>query len=970
MVLAGPGTGKTQILAFRIAEILATTDSGPSNILALTFTESGVAAMRERLVSLIGPTAYGVGIYTFHSYANRVINESGAEFYKSHSLDQIDDITQLQLIMDLVDNQESELLRPPRSPHFFVRSIMTALRHLKSEGVTPVHLADLCKESIQALQDDPDSISKAGKSKGNMKQSVLDKIAQFQRTLALSNLYESYETELTTRGLYDYEDMILFVLNSLRANPELKARYQEQFHYILVDEYQDTNNAQNQLVRLLGDYFENPNIFVVGDDKQSIYRFQGASTANLLDFKDWYPAAQFISLKENYRSGQPILNTADALIAHNTEQLTNVIEGIEATLHAQTESASLTFTPYESPDREALALVGQIKKLIDAGTDGSDIAIIYRQNSEADLYADLLTRQGIHFTLEAGNDVLKDRDVIHILHLLHLAQNPHDDSALFHYLHANYSGLPTADLVTMGRWCKQSRCSWWQTLEGDKPEIITDDTWEILKNLYAKIQDWYRHQTNHALGDTVEHVLLDSGFLPYILQQPDHIQRLHRIRVFFDDVKTLVENTFDARLTDLFNRVEIRKRYALPLVARPVVEGSESAVRLMTAHKSKGLEFQTVFIPNVTDERWGASRHANEIKLPDGIVSHHHTTEEQDLEEERRLFYVALTRAKQNVYISMAENSADGKRMLPSQFITEITDHLTTMPPQDVLPLVSFFSPVDTKFVTEESQEYLRRLVAEQSITPTGLNTYLQCPMEYMYRNVYAIPGVRDPDQAYGTAMHCALELWGNWSKTGKQEVSLSSILSVFGEALAKEGLAERDLNRYQKLGAEVLSAYYEKFADSWIPPLAVEYSFSPHHVLLGNKTPITGKLDKIQPIPGSKLVRVIDYKTGKVRSRNDIEGKTASSDGDYKRQLVFYAVLAEADPFFPFKVGETCIAFLDDDKKFACEVFEITQQEKEEVRQLIHHVYAEITQLHFEHTPHRRQYGKGESLCDLFRQN
>jgi DNA helicase-2/ATP-dependent DNA helicase PcrA len=968
MVLAGPGTGKTQVLAFRIAEILQRSDVAPRNILALTFTESGVAAMRERLVSLIGVAGYGVGIYTFHSFANRVINDSGAEFYKSHTLDPIDDIAQLKLIMTLIDASGDERIRPVRAPYFYVKPIMSTIKNLKNEGVTPEKLKLLCQDEMTRLEDSTESVSKSGKSKGNLKQSVKDTIEKLDRTIALSEIYSRYEAEMTERGLYDYEDMILFVLKSFHANSDLKAKYQEQFQYILVDEYQDTNSAQNTLVKMLSEYFDNPNLFVVGDDKQSIYRFQGASMANLLNFRDWYPAAQFISLKQNYRSGQIILNRADELIRQNKEQLAFVLPDVHTELTAQDPLGEVNFTDHHSPDHEALDILERIKTLLEQGITASHIAIIYRENSESELFTDLLTRQSIAFHLESGADVLKDSDTRQLLNLLELAYNPTNEMALFRYLHASYSGIDTSDLLAIGRLRRETRTNWVSLLESENPESSIKN-WDQVSVIWSRIKEWHRYLSNHNLGDTVEHIFIDSGLLTSIMLQPNQIERLHRLRCFFEEVKHITNSIPFATLDDLFDRVAIRLTYNLPLVCPPLIEKSDNAIRLMTAHKSKGLEFEYVFIPHFHDGLWSNNQKHDLINLPPGIVPHHKVTEIETLEEERRLFYVALTRAKRAVFISSSEVDAGHKKILPAQFLSELNNVSILKPSNEVLPLQHFFSPVDALFITSASQAYLKQVVTEQSITPTGLNTFLVCPQEYLYKDVYCIPGVREVFQSYGTAVHKAMELWGNWSKDGRM-VSLTDIVGIFREALIKEGLTEDEVKRYEKLGIEVLSGYYETKANDWIAPLATEYSFSPHNVLLDGEIPITGKFDKVEPIKRSKLVRVVDYKTGRAKSRNEIEGKTASADADYKRQLVFYAVLAEADPFFPYTIGEAALTFLDDHKRYTTEVFEISKQEKEELKELIRAVRSEMLLLHFDHTPHKNQFGKGESLCDLLREN
>lgn len=972
IVLAGPGTGKTQVIAFRIAEILQKTDVSPRNILALTFTESGVTAMRQRLVSLMGVSAYAVGIYTFHGFANRVINDAGAEFYKTHSLDPIDEVTQLRLVMQLIDKQNNPLLRPFRAPHWYVKPVVHAIKSLKNEGVSPDLLRELCQETIAELESNEDSIVKSGKTKGELKQTVKDKIKHFQRTLVLADIFEQYEIELAERGFYDYEDMILFVVQSFRDNPGLKAKYQEQFQYILVDEYQDTNNAQNTLIRVLSDYFPNPNLFVVGDDKQSIYRFQGASMANLLRFREWYSEAKIISLRQNYRSGQVILDNAHSLIGYNEEQLSKVLPEIETELTGQSPNSAVTFLPFATFDNEALGVVHKIKHLLDAGTPASEIAIIYRENREADAFTDLLTRQGIAFHLESGSNVLNDPEVRQLINLLELANEPDNEIALFKYLHAPYSGADTTDLIVLGRYRKKNKTSWPQLLESETPpETETPlKNWAQLKVIKSKTEEWHRHQTQHNLGDTAEHIFLTSGLLEYVMSQKDHLQRLHRVRCFFEEIKCIMTATPYATLKDLFEVLDIRQTYNLALTCLPLIERSDNAIRLMTAHRSKGLEFEYVFIPHFYDGLWCNSRKHDSIKLPESIVLHHHTSDEQNTEEDRRLFYVALTRAKKEVFISASDMDSANKKLIPCQFLEELNNvEVATSKEEGLMSVTEFFTPAKTHFIEETSRAYLIETVTKQAITPTGLNTYLACPQEYLYKSVYCIPGVREPYQAYGTAIHKALELWGDWSTGTRDSYSVADILSVFDETLIKEGLTKNEVENFRQLGHSVLTTYYERYKDSWVPPLLAEYNFSAHNVMLDGKIPITGTLDKVEPIKGSNFVRVIDFKTGRVRSRNEIEGKTAAGDLDYKRQLIFYTILAESDPAFTFKVGETCIAFIDDDLKFTVETFEITREEKEEVKQLIRSVYNEITQLHFDHTTHKKRYSSDSSersLCEV----
>lgn len=964
MVLAGPGTGKTQVLALRIAEILTQTDTNPRSILALTFTESGVTAMRERLVSLIGPTAYAVAIYTFHGFANRVINESGAEFYKSHNLEQIDDIRQFKTVASLLDSGSFQELRPTRSPYFFVSSILRTIKNLKNEAITPDILRHKTLEAINNLESDPESLAKTGKSKGQLKQTVVTKINQLKKTLELADIYDGYESLLVQSGRYDYEDMILFVLGKFRTNGELLAQYQERFLYLLVDEYQDTNNAQNELIRILTRDVESPNLFVVGDDKQSIYRFQGASTANILNFREWYPESRVVVLRQNYRSGQPILDTADSLIRNNQGQLTNVIPDLDAKLQAQTDSADLLCTVYTSPDQEILGLTADIAKRIESGVKPGEIAVIYRENREAHAIAELMAKRSLPYVLEAGTDVLSDPDVGQLITVLKLAHDPDDSQAFFRYLHTPYSGVTTTDLLLFSRWFKDQTDSIFKALSNPKPEQL-DVTWDDFLAARQKVEDWYSYIGHHSVSDSVEYILNQSGLLSHIITSNNHLDRLNRIRCFFDDVKRLSIDEPDATLVQLFERIRIRQNYRLPLVAAPLIDTAEGAVRLMTAHKSKGLEFECVYIPNLIEGLWSNSRARQDISIPEGLITQTKVSGQEELEEDRRLLYVALTRAKSTLRLSYSEYSTESKKLIASQFLSELGPSVHTQSATTILSPVQFFTPISEKFQTDNDRIKVLEIVKQQPISPTSLNSYLTCPAEYLYKHIYRVPGVREPDQAYGTAIHRALEEWGKWRKN-KQPYNLNDSLKVFETSLHDQGLVARERDEFTKLGHTVLTQFFESRASELPAPLAVEYSFGPHQVLVQNRVPITGKLDVIEPIAGSTKVKVVDYKTGKVRSRNDIEGLTASSDGDYKRQLIFYTLLAESDPSFPYSVGEVELRFVDDDLKFTSEVFTISDAERADLKQLIISIYDEIIALHFDHTPHKKRFNHQSSLCDI----
>ena len=308
MVIAGPGTGKTQILAMRIANILKSTQVNPSNILALTFTNSGVYQMKKRLLEIIGIESYKIHIHTFHSFSNEIIKSYPEIFANINEINQLTDLEQAQIVRKIIDSSNLKILKPLKAPYLYAKSIIKSIGELKQEGISPNNFDQVISKEVKSLKNNSDHVHEKGVSKGKVKVKYIEEKHRLNKNCELAKIYTKYQKELETSSKYDYADMILFVLNAFKDNGELLSIYQEKFQYILVDEFQDTNSAQNEIIKVLLSFHNRPNIFVVGDDEQSIFRFQGASLENILFFSNTYPDTEIIILKNNYRIVQKILD--------------------------------------------------------------------------------------------------------------------------------------------------------------------------------------------------------------------------------------------------------------------------------------------------------------------------------------------------------------------------------------------------------------------------------------------------------------------------------------------------------------------------------------------------------------------------------------------------------------------------------------------------------------------------------------
>ncbi len=981
MVVAGPGTGKTQILTLRIATILRQTQMNPRNILALTFTDSAAQNMRKRLLSIIGSAAYGVGIYTFHGFANMIISEFPYKFQFAKDLEQLDEIERLEIMEKLFDKLALTELRPARAPYHYVSEAISRISDLKREYVTPDQLRLIAETEKNRLNEDPASFHEKGAYKGKMRAAVTEELKQLERCLELARLYDAYQQELQDHGLYDYDDMIVFVVQALENDPDLKAYYQERFQYVLVDEYQDTNNSQNRLIELVTDFFTSPNLFVVGDDKQSIFRFQGASMANLLRFHQRYPDMKVIGLKQNYRSHQPILDGSYRVISNSLERITKHLPGVDDQLSAhrsaQAEHPPLNRGVFSTPDLEAYWIASKIQSLLKEGVAAEEIAIIYKENREAEPFADILGRLNITYSLERGSNVLADNDIRRLITILRAVASPTDSRSVFEYLHYDFTGVNGVDILKLMAYRSKTHQSILDVLEKlpcgcpvhqyvgtDEQPVMEFLDCQKLTDSYQQLGEWRIKSANLSMPELVEAILTQSGLLKQITENPTRIERLHRLRRFFDEIKRLSNKITGLSLDQLLEHIDLLISNNIQLVPEPLDSSDKAgAIRLMTAHKAKGLEFSHVFLPNLVDKHWGNASRRTLIKLPAQILgtasqSNQEKNEEKN-EDDRRLFYVALTRAKECAYLTYSRTK-NGKELLPSQFLTElgdqdVTDIDTTATEQEAgAHLLVLFAPIVESTFTDQEAAYLRQLISEQPITPTGLNNYLRCPKGYLYKNLLRVPTAKTAQQGYGTAIHAAMQSFFLQHRASKHVPTVDDLLAAFEASLKKEILSEVEYADFWRIGKQVLTAYYEKHLRAVVPTVAVEYNFQSHHVVLPSPKGdiyLTGILDKLELIDGpTNAVRVIDYKTGRARSRNEIEGKTARQDEDYKRQLIFYQLLGNLDKQFPFKIVETGLAFVDDDGRFPIEKFTISKEEVNDLKELIKQVYIQMLNLEFPH--------------------
>ncbi len=964
MVVAGPGTGKTQILTLRVANILRETDAAADSILALTFTEAGVATMRKRLVSIIGQDGYKVAIHTFHGFCNEVIKHYPDEFERIIGSEPITDIEQVSLLRDVIKETDLTHLKPFSNNYYFLAPVRGKISELKREGIPVTRLRKELAKRKAEVENGDDLYHTKGAHKDKIKAVYIDELKRISRSEELAEIYERYEEELRARRLYDYEDMILEVMHALDSNEKLLQRLQEMYQYILADEHQDANGAQNKILELLSNFHAEPNLFIVGDEKQAIFRFQGASLENFNYFGKLYPSAKLITLENNYRSGQNILSGAHSLMDGNT------LHNAPLKACGDVNISSIEQREFVSEESELLFIAHDIKEKIEEGVNPSEIAVLYRNNADAAAISNVLERETVPHRVESNQNVLADPDMRKLLITLYAVAEFGSSTRLVKAMHLPFLGLTPSSTYRMLRYSRRERVSIFEILTNKKMQkAALVDTKEV-SGFLNKIETLAERARKESVPTFFVRLVRESGFLTYILNSKRSGELLEKLRGLTRLVEELSAKDADYTLSALVEHLQLLEDYNIPVQKDTVASVPQSSVRLMTAHKSKGLEFDYVYIAHVRDKHWGNKRDSDIFKLPELGASG------GDNDDERRLFYVALTRARFGVSISFARTNKDSGVQMPSIFLEEIDDKLVeqkdTRKFEEGINTDDIFKIADGGDSRIHDKEFLNDLFKDFGLSVTALNNYLSCPWQYFYRNLVRIPEGPSKHLIFGNAVHSALQYYFEH----KQHQSQNLILREFERVLAKQPLTTSEHKESLARGKEAIIGWLENYSGKLNLKTVNELILNVH---LGG-TLLRGKLDKLELGEGETAI-VVDYKTGTPKSRNWVLGNTKSSSGDYYRQLVFYKLILNLHNenvkkngngrVYDMVAGEIDFIQPDARGKLHKESFIIPNEDVAELGEVIENVSREILDLSFWNTRcdnHKQGKCKYCELRDLMR--
>jgi DNA helicase-2/ATP-dependent DNA helicase PcrA len=979
MVIAGPGTGKTQILAARIGKILLETDVLPHNILCLTYTEAGVIAMRRRLVQFIGADAYRVNLFTFHAFCNDVIQDNLSLFDK-HSLYPISDLQRIQLMKELIDSfPKNHLLKRYRGDVYCeINSLVNLFSSMKNEGWTPAFINTKIDQYIAELPTRDEYFYKSTTStyrKGDLKTSKLEtEKNKMERLRSAVNEFDNYQQLMNKNNLYDFDDMINWVIKVFEENKNVLANYQEKFQYILVDEYQDTSGTQNRIIELLISYWSSPNIFVVGDDDQSIFRFQGANVENMENFAQGYTDLLKVVLTHNYRSTQSILDISKSLIDNNEERLINKFKGLSKDLvSSNIKIKHVAHEPlvreYVSIKEEMVDITLQVSSLVEQGVAPNRIAVIYKENKYGEELLKYFRLKNIPVYSKRSVNILENAFAKKLIQLMRYLAAEHEmpytgDSLLFEILHFDFYGIPPMEVARLTIEVNQKKHSEQYSIrrllyERAKqfPKTLFDKGMEAnLKNTSAILEKLVADVSNVPLQTLFENIIVSGGVLKYIMQSNDKIELIRILTALFDFIK---EETSRNPLLTVGGLMEIidlmdQERIPLPLVQ---VSGNENGVNLLTAHGAKGLEFEYVFFAGANAHFWEKKKVPyNGFAFPDTMFSSLPSCSPE--EELRRLFYVALTRAEQHLFISYFNYRADGKEAEPSMFIQEILQEHTLelqrifVPQEQALEFELLHFVVQKPEIEKFEEDYITMLLDRFVMNVSALNNYLRCPLEFYFKTLIRIPSGKSETMEFGSAIHFAIQrLFEKMQLHLDKLFNREELVSDFKWFMNRhrENFTAEGFKRRIEYGEDILNSYYDQYAGSWNKIIAVERNIQ----VVYDGIPVKGKIDKLEF--NNKEVNVVDYKTGDATSKWTKEKLWRPNDnlpdgGDYWRQAVFYKILVDNYESKKWKTVSTTFDFIEPDKnkQYHIEKVIIQPGDIETVAQQIKTVWNKIQERDF----------------------
>lgn len=886
LIIAGAGTGKTTVVTERIKYLIFSKKAKASEILALTFTEKAAREMEER-VDVSMPYGYTqMWLMTFHSFCDRILRREALHIGLDPKYKLMSEAESVQLIRKNLFKFELNYFRPLGNPNKFIDGMLQHFSRLQDEDISPSDYSTWVKK--QKATSDEEKI-------------------EIEKWQELSKVYKAYDELKTREGLMDFGDMIVKTLKIFRERPNILKEYKKQFKYLLVDEFQDTNYAQNELVKLLTG--KNGNITVVADDDQSIYRFRGAAVSNVIQFRNSFPKTKIIVLTKNYRSNQEILDKSYGLIQFNNPDRLEVVEKIDKKLISQISSDrkhsggvdAVKFLHIDRVENEADKIAQTINELRKENDyDYFDFAILVRANNHGEPIMRALGRHGIPHQFLGPGRLFKQPEVVDLISYLKVLYNYEDSISFYRLLSIDSLGISGRHLIELGNYSKKNNISLFEAAEE-----IGDDKVKKITSLINKHLDLAKKE---SAGQILYYFLEETGLLQKLLmpESPEAEKVAKNISKLFDKLKSYEADHEDVSVTAMVDYLDLSMELGESPLAADADWMEVDAVNILTVHGAKGLEFPVVFLVNLVAQRFPSTERREQIPIPEGLIKEVSPVGDYHLEEERRLFYVGMTRAKERLFLTAADYYGEGKREKKiSPFVFETLGEKVAagenLTKHEQLSFLEYKPSKDITAIQEEK-------TVINYLSYSQIETFETCPMHYKLRYIYKLPTPPSASASFGTSMHAAIkEFYDLIIK--KEKPSEDLLFKLLKKNWVNGGFKDKKHEKeFFEKGKLYLSGFLKHGFSKQILPVAMELPFN---IPLGNGLKIGGKIDRVDDL-GNGEIEIVDYKTGAtIPTQREV---------DKNLQLSFYALAAT-------RMGEAPLGKMPD--KIKLSLYFLDTQEK-----------------------------------------
>lgn len=874
LIIAGAGTGKTTVITERVKYLIEKKLAKPHEILALTFTEKAAREMETRIDEALPYGYTQMWVMTFHSFCDRVLRSEALHIGMDPRFRLMSEANTTQLLRNNLFKLELDYFRPLGNPTKFIGGILQHFSRLQDEDITP---QEYMKYAVKLKKSKTPKLQESDK-------------LEIKKTHELAKAYKAYDELKVKEGVLDFGDLITKTLKLFRDRTNILEVYQNKFKYILIDEFQDTNFAQNELAMLLAK--SHKNITVVGDDDQSVYRFRGAAISNIIQFRKNYKKAKVIVLTKNYRSTQKILDRSYDLVQFNNPDRLEVTEKVNKKLVSTRPElgVDVKFLHSDRVENEADTVAREIKKLHGEGFEWKDFAILVRANTHGEPFTRALNRNGVPYQFLGPGRLFKQPEIIDLISYLRVLYDFDDSVSFYRLLSVDYFDISPRDLIKISNYAKKQNLSIFEAAEKIEGIAVSKDTEEKIKKLTALISEQFKSIKLSSAGQLLYNFLESSGLLEDLVN-PNSVEatkKANNISKFFDKLKSYETDHEDASITAVVDWIDLAQEIGESPLAADSDWTEVDAVNILTVHSAKGLEFPVVFLVNLVSQRFPTIERREQIPIPDDLIKEILPKGDYHLEEERRLFYVGMTRAKDRLYFTAADFYGEGKREKKiSPFIHEaLGDDL-------VINNLDEDKSEQLTFLDYGNTNKTRDLVEKVKVTYLSysqIDTFKMCPLHYKLKYILKIPTEPSGAMSFGTAIHGALKDLYEEVGIGKKPTE-KSVEKLLLRNWVHDGFkTKKHETEYLNRGKKYLSGFLKSGFDPKVVPTKLEEKFT----IPLKGLAIGGIIDRVDVRPGG-VVEIIDYKTSeKIPSQKEV---------DKNLQLSMYAMAAATIKESPFGV-------------------------------------------------------------------